>query len=134
MPFYTKTTHADSLQLLNAAVHLRFFIYKGAKIKLGSVCRAKNMSSNGSTPRSLANFYIELEQFCCSRSACFYVGFEQQHYRISEMFFKNYLKFTMELRTPNFCEASTRLGLKNLPRRKFWHTCAGSYTVENQWW
>ena len=56
-------------QQLNDAVYLRFFIYKGTKTKLGTVCRADQMQSNGPTLRSLANFHIELEQFCCSLTA-----------------------------------------------------------------
>ena len=52
--------------LLNAAVCSTFFIYKGTKMKLGSTCRADRAQSSGPTIRSLANFYIELEQFCCS--------------------------------------------------------------------
>ena len=56
-------------ELLNAVVFLRIFIYNGAKMKLGSVCRADQAQSNCSTIRSLANFHIELEQFCCSLTA-----------------------------------------------------------------
>ena len=55
--------------LLNAAVCLRIFIYKGPKTKLGSVCRADRAQTNGSILRPLANFHIELEQFCCSLTA-----------------------------------------------------------------
>ena len=51
------------------AVCLRIFIYKGPKMKFGSVCRADRAQSNGPTLRSLANFHIELEQFCCSLTA-----------------------------------------------------------------
>ena len=47
-------------------MYLRFFIYKETKTKLGSVCRADQAQSNGPTLRSLANFHIDLEQFCCS--------------------------------------------------------------------
>ena len=39
------------------------FIYKGNKMKLGSVCRAKQMLNTGLTPTSLANFYTELQRF-----------------------------------------------------------------------
>ena len=53
-------------QLLNDAVYLRIFIYKGTKKKLSSVCRAHQIQSNGPTLRSPANFNIEFEQFCCS--------------------------------------------------------------------
>ena len=56
-------------ELLNDAVYLRIFIYKGTKTKLGSVFKADQMQSNGPTLRSLANFHIELEQFCCSLTA-----------------------------------------------------------------
>ena len=51
---------------------LRIFIYKGPKTKLGSVCRADRAQSNGLliTLRPLANFHIELEQFCCSLTVC----------------------------------------------------------------
>ena len=38
-------------------------------MKLGSVDRADRVQSNGSTIMSLANFHIELEQFCCSLTA-----------------------------------------------------------------
>ena len=57
------------LKLLNAPVCLRIFIYKVPKMELGSVCRAHRAQSNGLTLRSLANFHIELEQFCCSLTA-----------------------------------------------------------------
>ena len=44
-------------------------------MKLGSVCRAYQAQSNGPTLRSLANFHIELEQFCCSlRAHVFFVS------------------------------------------------------------
>ena len=56
-------------ELLNAAVCLRIFIYKGPTTKLGSRCRADRAQSNGPTLSSLANFPIELEQFCCSITA-----------------------------------------------------------------
>ena len=55
--------------LLSDAVCLRIFIYNGTKTKLGSVCRADQIQSNGPTLRSLANFHIELEQFCGSLTA-----------------------------------------------------------------
>ena len=35
-------------------------------MKLGSACRADRAQSNGPILRSLANFHIELEQFCFS--------------------------------------------------------------------
>ena len=38
---------------------LRIFIYKGTKMKLGSVCRADQMQFNGPTLRSQTNFYGE---------------------------------------------------------------------------
>ena len=57
------------VELLNDAVYLRISIYKGAKMNLCSVCRADRAQSNGPAMRSLANFYIELEQFCCSLTA-----------------------------------------------------------------
>ena len=56
-------------ELPNAAVCLRIFIYEGPKMKLCSVCREDRAQSNGPTLRSLANFHIELEQFCCSLTA-----------------------------------------------------------------
>ena len=49
--------------------YFRIFIYKGPKMKLGSVCRADQAQFNGPTLRSLANFHIELEQFSCSLTA-----------------------------------------------------------------
>ena len=45
----------------NAAVCLKIFIYKGPKMKLGSVGRADRAQSNDPVLRSLANFHIELE-------------------------------------------------------------------------
>ena len=45
------------------------FHFKGPKMKLGSVCRADQAQSKGPTLRSLANFNIELEKFCCSLTA-----------------------------------------------------------------
>ena len=38
-------------------------------MKLGSVCRADQMQSNGLTLRPRANFHVEVEQFCCSLTA-----------------------------------------------------------------
>ena len=38
-------------------------------MKFGSVCRADRAQSNGPALRSLANFNIESEQFCCSLTA-----------------------------------------------------------------
>ena len=38
-------------------------------MKLGSVCGEEQMQSNGPTLRSAANFYAELERFCCSPTA-----------------------------------------------------------------
>ena len=46
-----------------------FSNHKGTRTKLGSVCRADQMQSNGPILRSLANFNIELEQFRCSLTA-----------------------------------------------------------------
>ena len=68
-PYVRALPHTLALYLLNDAVYLRIFIYKGTKTKLGSVCRAHQMQSNGPTLRSLANFHIELEPFCCSLTA-----------------------------------------------------------------
>ena len=45
---------------------MKIFICEGTKMKLGSVCRAGRAQSNGPAMRSLANFHIELEQFCCA--------------------------------------------------------------------
>ena len=64
-----KLAKLAKVSLLNDAVYLGIFIYKGTKTKLGSVCRVDQMQSNGPTLRSLANFHIELEQFCCSLTA-----------------------------------------------------------------
>ena len=55
--------------LLNDVVNLRIFINKGTKVKLSSGCGADQMQSKGATLRSLANFNIELEQFCFSLTA-----------------------------------------------------------------
>ena len=38
-------------------------------MKLYSCCREKEMQVSGPTLSSLAKFYIEIEQFCCSLSA-----------------------------------------------------------------
>ena len=48
---------------------LAFHVYKQPEMKLGSCCREIKMQLSCPTLRSLANFYIELEQFCCSLSA-----------------------------------------------------------------
>ena len=66
---YTKNASHSYANLLNAAVCLRIFIYKGPRMKLCSVCGADRAQSNGPTLRPLANFHIELEQFCCSFTA-----------------------------------------------------------------
>ena len=44
-------------------------VYNGPKMKLGSCCRERKMQLSGPTLRSLANFYTEVEQFCCLLSA-----------------------------------------------------------------
>ena len=49
----------------NAAVCLAFLVKKGPKKKLGSCCREQKTQFSGPALRSLATFYIELEQFCC---------------------------------------------------------------------
>ena len=48
---------------LNAVVCLAFLVYKRLQMKLGSCYRERNMQLSGSILMSLANFYIELEQF-----------------------------------------------------------------------
>ena len=48
---------------------LAFLVYKEHKTKLGSACREIKMQFSGPTLRLFDNFYIEFEQFCCSRSA-----------------------------------------------------------------
>ena len=58
-------------ELLNAALCLRNFIYKGPKMKSCSACRPDQAQSNGPTLRSVANFHIELEQFSCSLTATY---------------------------------------------------------------
>ena len=57
------------VSLLNAGVYLGTFIYKGAQMKLGSAYGTAQMQSNCPAFRSLANFHIEFELFCCPLTA-----------------------------------------------------------------
>ena len=53
----------EDSSLLNATVCLAFLVYQGPKMKSGSCCGESKTQFSGPTLRSLANFYIEFEQF-----------------------------------------------------------------------
>ena len=52
-------------------MRLTSFVYQGSILKFGLSCGARKMQFSGATLRSLANFYVELERFCCPLSAAF---------------------------------------------------------------
>ena len=71
-------------------------------MKLHSVCRAKQMLKNGTTPRSLANFYTELEWFCEHQNRAFTLFLNRKKNEISGTFFKNSYKLTRRDTDLNF--------------------------------
>ena len=78
------------------------FIYKGTKMKLGSVCRAKQMLQNGSTPRSLANFYTELERFLWTANRAFTLILNSKKAKSVARFSKIRISSPEEIRTSIF--------------------------------
>ena len=102
-------------------------MYKGPKIKLGSVRRADRAQSNGPTLRSLTNFNIELEQFDCLLTAvlaCILSIALSNKLGLAEII---YMIFGYDLWTPFFLSRS-RLDPKHLPGTNFLCICGLSYT------
>ena len=115
-----------------ATLVLGIFIYKGTKMKLGSVWRADQRQSNGPTLRSQTNFYVELERFCCSPTAilaCTWAyGFSKKPQGFKIVFITSQLVYGSQFFV---CKSTPRT--KTLPRSIFPEMYTRSYLGQSRW-
>ena len=96
---------------------LVFLVYKGPTMKLGSRCRESEIQFSGPALRSLANFYIELVQFCCSLSAA-----KACIWTINHRFLKCFSKFQSWSTDPTFLCADHDLARIRY-QEQYFHAC-----------